>query len=115
MEQNNIGNVKISEDVIYKIAINAALETEGVSKVTSKKADNAKEFFEGMKYPKGLLYKNSEDGIILSICVSLKYGVVIPDVAAAVQKNVAEAITNMTGLNVAHIDVVVTGVIQSNE
>jgi uncharacterized alkaline shock family protein YloU len=42
--------------------------------------------------------------------VAAAYGVTLPRAAAEVRRSVAEAVTTMTGLVVASVDVTVTGV-----
>lgn len=100
--------VKISEEVINKIAQTAASETEGVIRIAQKKANNRKLF--GSKNSKGIYYESSENGLTFYIYVTVKYGSNIPDICEKIQANVHESITNMTGLNVEKVNVAVVGV-----
>lgn len=102
--------VKISEEVINKIAFTAATEVEGVLKIAQKKANNRKIF--GTKNNKGIYYESSENGLTFFIYVTVKYGSNIPDICEKVQANVTESITNMTGLTVEKVNIAVVGVEQ---
>ncbi len=51
----------------------------------------------------------------LAVEVVAGYGVVLPDVAAAVRGAIADAVTGMTGLQVRSVDVTVTGIDRDGE
>ena len=109
MEQNGTGFVKVSEEVINKIAYTATLETEGVTAVTVKKV-NAKELIKTKKMPKGISYQTTEEGLVFDVSVTVTYGTKIQEVAAAIQSNVIDNVQTMTGLDVCRVNVSVIGV-----
>jgi len=109
MEQNGAGFVKVSEEVINKIAYTATLETEGVTAVVAKKV-NAKQIIKGMKMPKGISYKTTEEGLEFDVSVAVSYGTKIQEVAAAIQTNIIDNVQTMTGLEVCRVNVSVIGV-----
>ena len=104
MEQNGAGFVKVSEEVINKIAYTATLETEGVTAVVAKKV-NAKQIIKGMKMPKGISYQTTEEGLEFDVSVAVSYGTKIQEVAAAIQTNIRNGYVEVDiGLNCIYSD-----------
>lgn len=93
------GSVNISEDVIVTIAHAAVMEVEGVSGFASK-----------MGQSKGMKIHVGDDKIVVDAYILLEYGVVINDVARAVQNSVLSAIESMTGIVVSAVNVHICGV-----
>lgn len=93
------GTVNISEDVIMTIATAAIMEVDGISGFASK-----------MSQSKGMKIQIGNDKVVVDAFVLLEYGVVINDVARAVQSSVASAIESMTGVVVSSVNVHVCGV-----
>lgn len=111
-EFNNIGAVKISEDVIAGIATTAACEIDGVAKLVSRSVAGAKSMIPNFKTAaKGVLIATGEDGMDFTLNIAVKPGVNIQKTAAAVQKNVAEAVQNMTGIQVGRVNVFVAALV----
>ncbi len=110
MEQNGTGFIKVSEEVINKIAYTAALETEGVCRIAVKKTVDPKRIIKGMKLPKGVSYVSTEDGLVMDVSVVMSYGAKIQEVAANIQANIMDNVQTMTGLNVCRVNVTVVGV-----
>ena len=86
MENNNLGQVKISNEVIVTIAGLAALEVENVE------------------------IQIDEEQIILDIYVNIEFGESIPDTAFKIQENVKNTVETMTGLEVSTVNVHVQGI-----
>ena len=94
---NNLGQVKISNDVIVTIAGLAALEVEGVETITSLTDKLLKN--NGVKI-------QIEDGkVTLDVVITVEYGMVIPDVCTKVQENVKNTVETMTGLEVSQVNI----------
>ena len=106
----NLGEVKIADDVVSIIAGLAAMEVDGVSSM----AGNAtRELISklGMKsLSKGVKVDVLEGIVTVSLALNLKYGYSIKETTAKVQKKVKAAIENMTGLEVADVNIRVAGV-----
>ena len=106
----NLGEVKIADDVVSIIAGLAAMEVDGVSSM----AGNAtRELISklGMKYlSKGVKVDVLEGIVTVSLALNLKYGYSIKETTAKVQEKVKAAIENMTGLEVADVNIRVAGV-----
>ena len=106
----NIGEVKIADEVVAIIAGLAAMEVDGVASM----AGNAtRELISrlGMKsLNKGVKVDVLEGIVTVSLALNLKYGYNIREITGKVQEKVKAAIENMTGLEVADVNIRVAGV-----
>ena len=106
----SLGEVKIADEVVAMIAGLAAMEVEGVASM----AGNAtRELISklGMKsLSKGVKVDVLEGVVTVSLSLNLKYGYSIKEITTKVQENVKAAIENMTGLEVADVNIRVAGV-----
>ena len=106
----NIGEVKIADEVVAIIAGLAAMEVEGVASM----AGNAtRELISklGMKSLSKGVKVDVLDGIVtVSLTLNLLYGYGIKDISVKVQEKVKSSIENMTGLEVADVNIRVAGV-----
>ena len=80
MENNNLGQVKISNEVIVTIAGLAALEVENVETITT--------ITDKLLKNNGVKIQIDEEQIILDIYVNIEFGESIPDTAFKIQENV---------------------------
>ena len=102
MENNNLGQVKISNEVIVTIAGLAALEVENVETITT--------ITDKLLKNNGLKIQIDEEHIILDIYVNIEFGESIPDTAFKIQENVKNTVETMTGLEVSTVNVHVQGI-----
>ena len=106
----SLGEVKIADEVVAIIAGLAAMEVEGVASM----AGNAtRELISklGMKSLSKGVKVDVLDGIVtVSLALNLNYGYSIKDITSKVQEKVKTAIENMTGLEVADVNIRVAGV-----
>ena len=102
MENNNFGQVKISNDVIATIAGLAALEVEGVEANTT--------FTDKILKNNGVKIQIEEEEVSLDVMVMIDYGVSIPDIAFKIQENVKNTVETMTGLKVSQVNIHVQGI-----
>ena len=106
----NLGEVKIADEVVAIIAGLAAMEVDGVS---SMAANATRELIGklGMKSLSKGVKVDVLDGIVtVSLALNLKYGYSIKDITTKVQEKVKAAIENMTGLDVADVNIRIAGV-----
>ena len=104
-------NLNISEDVIGIIAGLAASEVEGIAGMTLGFVDGINQILgSSKKYSKGVKIELNGKKVTVDIFVNVKYGVRIPDVAWAAQTAVKNAVENMTGLEVAAVNINVQGI-----
>ena len=106
----NIVEVKIADEVVAIIAGLAAMEVEGVASM----AGNAtRELISklGMKSLSKGVKVDVLDGIVtVSLTLNLLYGYGIKDISVKVQEKVKSSIENMTGLEVADVNIRGAGV-----
>ena len=106
----NLGEVKIADEVVAIIAGLAAMEVEGVSSMTGNATRELVSKF-GMKSLSKGVKVDVLDGIVtVSLVLNLNYGYSIKDTTQRVQEKVKAAIEHMTGLEVADVNIRVAGV-----
>ena len=102
MENNNLGQVKISNEVIVTIAGLAALEVENVETITT--------ITDKLLKNNGVKIQIDEEQIILDIYVNIEFGESIPDTAFKIQENVKNTVETMNGLEVSTVNLHVQGI-----
>lgn len=106
----NLGEIKIADEVVAIIAGLAAMEVEGVASMVG---NATRELISklGMKSLSKGVKVDVLDGIVtVSLALNLNYGYSIKDITSKVQEKVKTAIENMTGLEVADVNIRVAGV-----
>lgn len=111
-ENENMGTIKIANEVVAIIASLAASEVEGVASMSGGVGSGIAEI---LGHRKGVRVETGDEECVVDLSVIIDYGSSIPDVAENVQKNVKEAIESMTGLNAVEINIHVQGVHFPNE
>lgn len=105
-KKNTAGSIKVSENVIVKIARTAALEIDGVSFGASE-GDTAIARLTG-KTP--VRAKTFGETAAIKLEIFIDEGVNAVKAAENVQKSVKSAVQNMTGFTVTKVDVRIAGV-----
>ena len=112
---NNIGSIRISDEVVATIAGLAATEVDGVAGMSGGMAGNfaigLSEALGRKNLGKGIKVEVGEEEASLDIFVIVDFGVRIPDVAWEVQENVKKVVEKMTGLKVSKVNIHVQGVL----
>ncbi len=103
--ENSIGEVQIADEVVSAIAGLAALEVDGVSSVAGTNGKFARK-----NASKGVKIEVLNGVVSVALSLNLSYGYNIKAVTMKVQDKVKSAIENMTGLQVADINISVVGV-----
>lgn len=107
----NIGIVKISDEVVSVIAGIAAEEIDGVMEFQHGVTNNISQLLKGKKSSgKAVKVTLEEDRARIEMAVTVEYGVKILDVIGAVQENVKKTVEAMTGLVVSSVDVYVQNI-----
>ena len=109
-EDENIGAVKIADDVVAMIASLAASEVEGVSAVGNNLTNDLMSKVGVKNLAKGVKVDVKESKVIVDVVVSMEYGFNIPSTSRKVQDKVKAAIENMTGLSCAEVNIRIAGV-----
>ena len=107
---DELGNIHISEEVLAGISAAAALEVEGVSALAANLGSDIAELLGKKSLTKGVHIKMEDEKVEVELSVLMKYGSTIPEMGKAVQDNIKQAIENMTGLEVASVNVNVGGI-----
>lgn len=106
----NLGEIKIADEVVAIIAGLAATEVEGVSSMTGNATRELVSRLGMKSLSKGVKVDVLEGIVTVSLVLNLKYGYNIKDTTQKVQEKVKAAIENMTGLEVADVNIRVAGV-----
>jgi len=108
--ESALGEVKIADEVVAIIAGLAATEVEGVAYLAGNYSGELVSKIGKKKLAKGVKVDVLENVVTVALALTLKYNYSIMDVSEKVQKKVKAAIENMTGLEVADVNVKVAGV-----
>lgn len=108
--EHTIGTVQIADDVVAIIAGLATTEVEGVASMAGNITKEIISKFGMKNLSKGVKVKLAEGEVSVEVALNVAYGYNVPDVSVKVQEKVKSAIENMTGLNVAEVNVKIAGV-----
>jgi len=109
-EYENVGEVRVTEEVIAKIAGLAATEVEGVECLANNITNEiisrlgAKNLAAGVD----VVYKNGRVNIYFALVIRM--GAVIPEVCRNVQEKVKAAVEGMTGMKVGEINIKIANI-----
>ncbi|MBE6948886.1 MAG: Asp23/Gls24 family envelope stress response protein [Ruminococcaceae bacterium] len=109
IHSDNQGNINISTEVVAAVSASAALECEGVASLYAIGKDISG-FFGKKNANRGVKVLLEEDSMTIDIYLSVKLGVEVNKVGAAVQAAVISAVEVMTGFTVKAVNVHVTGI-----
>lgn len=110
-EDDNIGRVQISDQVVSVIAGIAATEVEGVAALVGNITNEIVSRMGIKNLSKGVKIEMAEDTVLAKVTLELLYGYNIPEVCVKVQERVVSSIETMTGLTVAKVDVCVSDIV----
>ena len=105
------GSLQISTEVIAKIARCAALEIEGVAEVSCgrQQSKKAKELLEMVNIQSPVTVEMREGTADITLNLVVRFGTCIPVMAEKVQKNVKNAVQNMTRATVSRVNLIIAG------
>jgi len=108
-EQDQTGQVKISNEVIAAIAGKTAKEVDGVAGLTDRFVDSVTKILAG-EYQKGVEVNITEkvSKITLSLVVNFDYP--IPKISKEVQEKVQKAVEKMTGIPIEIVNINIQGI-----
>lgn len=109
------GEVKIADEVVAIIAALAATEVEGVASMAGNITNELISRLGMKNLSKGVKVDVLEGVVTVSLTLNLKYNYSVVEVSGKVQEKVKNAIENMTGLEVADVNIKVTGVEMENQ
>ena len=111
----SLGEVTIADEVVAIIAALAATEVDGVASMAGNITNEVIGKLGIKNLSKGVKVDVLEGVVTVSLALNLKYNYSIIDVTARVQEKVKNAVENMTGLEVADVNIKVAGVEMENQ
>jgi uncharacterized alkaline shock family protein YloU len=101
-DYHSTGKITLTPDVLLTIARMAALEVEGVRSMAHVKGGVNDLFKSGLE---GIRMAVEDNIVLVELYLVLDSDVNIREVSRTVQQTVARAITEMTGLEVGHVNI----------
>lgn len=110
LEDGSMGQVQIADEVVAIIAGLAATEVEGVASMAGNITNELVSKLGKKSLSKGIRVK-VEDGVVsVNVALNIAYGYSVPKTCTKVREKVKAAIENMTGLEVAKVDIQIANV-----
>ena len=106
----SLGEVKIADEVVAIIAALAATEVEGVASMAGNITNEVIGKLGIKNLSKGVQVDVLEGVVTVSLALNIKYNYSIVDVTGKVQDRVKNAVENMTGFEVADVNIKDAGV-----
>lgn len=110
VNNNNIGEVRIADDVVAVIAAIAATETKGVYAMAGNITNELVGKFGVKNLSKGVKVVMEGNAVCVDMALIAEYGYSIPATAKKVQEKVTQAIETMTGLQVIRVNIRIASV-----
>ena len=114
IKSDEIGDIRVSEEVVAIIAGLAATEVEGVSSMAGNITNEIVSKLGMKNLSKGIFVEVMDDGIKVDVALNIAYGYAIPEISAKVQEKVKSSVENMTGLTVAVVNIRIASVDMGN-
>lgn len=109
-EEEQIGSVKIADDVVAMIAGIAATEVDGVASMAGNITSELMSRVGRRSLTRGVRVDVIGRVVTVELALVMEYGYHIPATCRKVQEKVKAAIENMTGLEVSDINIRIAGV-----
>ena len=110
IKEDKLGEVKIADEVVAIIAGLASTEVEGVSSMAGNITNELVSKLGMKNLSKGIRVDVSGGVARIDVALNIAYGYAIMDVSQKVQEKVKSEIENMTGLEVAGVNVRIASV-----
>jgi len=110
VNNEELGTVKIANDVVAMIAGLAATEVDGVGAMVGNITNELMGKVGMKKQTKGVKVDILDGNVSVELAVTLEYGFNIPTTCNKVQEKVKSAIETMTGFNVSDVNIRIVGI-----
>ena len=111
MQEQNLGTIKISDDVITACAAGAVTRISGVSRLAAGFTENLSINILGIEPGgKGIKLSRDEEDLSLDVYVIVEYRVKIPQLAWEIQSSVKKAVEAVADVKVKEVNIHVQGV-----
>ncbi|MCR4434265.1 MAG: Asp23/Gls24 family envelope stress response protein [Clostridiales bacterium] len=107
---DELGAVKITDEVVAIIAGIAATEVPGVAGMSGGIAGGIAEMLGRKNLSKGVKVEVGEKEAAIDLYIIVDYGCRIPDIAWEIQEKVKKSVETMTGLEVVEVNIHIQGV-----
>lgn len=114
-QEENLGEIKFSDEVVAITAALAAQEVPGVLSMSGGLADDVAKIMGKEKAARGVRVGFDGKMVNVNIYLVVEYGSNIPELALAVQEHVKRAIEDMAGYEVQFVDVHIENVVHRDE
>ena len=114
-EKDKIGEVQIADEVVAIIAGLAATEVEGVDSMAGNITNELVGKLGTKNLSKGVKVEIVDSVVSVDLTLNIEYGMNILETSKKVQEKVKAAIENMTGLEVADVNIHIASVDMENE
>ena len=114
-ESGENGDVKIADNVVAIIAGLAATEIKGVASMAGNITNELVAKLGMKNLSKGVKVDVQEGVVTVALNLNIEYGYNIYETSKTVQEKVKAAIENMTGLDVADVNIRIAGVVMQPE
>lgn len=114
-ENEEIGSVKIADDVVAMIAALAATEVEGVAAMSNNMTNEFLSRVGVKNSARGTRVEVIQKKVKVDLAITIEYGFNIPATCQRVQTKVKNAVENMTGLEVTDVNIRIAGINVSKE
>lgn len=114
IKSDEIGDIRVSEEVVAIIAGLAATEVEGVSSMAGNITNEIVSKLGMKNLSKGIFVEVIDEEIKVDVALNIAYGYAIPEISAKVQEKVKSSVENMTGLTVAVVNIRIASVDMGN-
>ena len=110
IKSDQLGEVKIADEVVAIIAGLATTEVEGVASMAGNITNEIVSKLGMKNLSKCIMVEVMDGEVKVDVAINIDYGFSIPEVSAKVQDRIKSTIENMTGLNVAVVNVRIASV-----
>ena len=115
IQEEEIGQVQIADEVVAIIAGLAAMEVDGVSSMAGTSTRDLISKLGKKNLSKGVKVEIVDSVVSVDLTLNIEYGMNILETSKKVQEKVKAAIENMTGLEVADVNIHIASVDMENE
>ena len=115
IKSDQVGDVRVADEVVAIIAGLATTEVEGVSSMAGNITNEIVSKLGMKNLSKGVKVEVLDGVVTVDLTLNIEYGMNILETSKKVQEKVKAAIENMTGLEVADVNIHIASVDMENE
>lgn len=107
---SDLGNIRISDEVVKTLVAKVTVEVDGVYKLAGGVVDEVSKMLGKKRLTNGVKVEVGEKECSIEVYIIVEYGYKIPEVAEEVQKTVLESVSRLSGLKVVEVNVYVQNI-----